>query len=990
MSELATTYVRLRPRTTGFKSEAETQLKREKPGDVSVQVSADTRPADARLSLLKDRLDSLRLRTTEARVKLAGDDVALGKLAAIDAAMIRLDRARANPKIDLEGVAKAEAQVATLNAQLDRLGARRGGGGGDGGGILNRLAAAGQGGFFGGRGIAIGALGSAAVPLGIAGLGAGASLLTPTVAGTIGGGLFAATTKSALTRVDKVQTQLDAINKRIALTSPTTTTGRAASSAQLSAAQQRLASAQVSGNLSSILAAQQSLSALQGKGATTKPNKAYEKLIQQRQALLNQLTPAEKAAAANTDKLSDAWVHFQRQLAPQSFKAVATGTDILTKGLKLALPLTKATGDEIDHLFKRADKALSDPFWRHFFNDFLAKEAPRAVDALGTSIGNIVTGFAHLSEGWAPLGHGLETDLVNITNRFNEWTQGQGPGAFVALVKRDGPVVAHAIQGIASGLVGIGKGLEPIGRVELQALTPVLDFIGKLGKQDPAVITAVGVAYLGIAGGLKAIAAVKGLGSLGGIAGRAGGKGVLGGILSRAGAQGSTPANPLYVFVVDKSPLPHGRPPGAPILTRVGDAVKRYGPGLLSDVALPIAVTGIALETTSPHNVLPGATVQAANQNPAVMAKYRQLLAQAESQSPVPLDSLRRNQLLAQAIADVGSAAKTATPQVHEATLQIGALNKVEALNPQLAKNLRQENVIVGKSFHDLAASAFGAGEQAGTNLGLGLIAGLQAQMPHATVAGKLLVSSTAKHLRLDLGADWNSQGSVVPKVAKHAHDAGATVSAAYTGGLASGISSGGATVTTAADRILAQITARAQTLIANVKASQASITSSLLAQTGFAGFSPQTNAAGLAVAPTVAGLLQGLRRQDKGLVTLRTRLHREERLGLSGAAEQQILGLGLAQGGAYAASLSGASRSQLRSISALLGDVHGAAVATARQVTGDVYGPQITSLLDRIATSSAANPGIKKQLETISQRLDALAAEVRGAQHKAASRASH
>lgn len=473
---------------------------------------------------------------------------ALAKILDMRARLDRLSADRVTPRIDLDGFTEAEARVTILQRQLDHLDRTLSGSGGRGG-ILGRLASFGQGGFFGGMGLLGVAGGAAALPLGVGALGLGASFLTPAVAGTAGLGLFGATAGATMKRIEQDRKQLEQLNARIAATPATRPAGSpqqiAAAQARLNAAQQRLALARASDTSTpasvasaqaAVVSAQSSLSSAQGGGA----NPEHDKLLAQRQSLLEKMTPAERAAAKGVDQLENSWKHFQRALEPQTFRLVTTGTDILRKGMHDLLPMTRAVGDEVDDLAKRADKALSEPFWQHFFGDFLTREAPRAVDSLGTTIGNVVDGFAHLAERWAPLGHDLEDTLDGLSGRFDRWTQGGGPQRFLDLVERDGPVAADALSALGSGLKGLAEGFEPIGRVELQALTPVLNFIGELGDQHPEVITALGVAYLGVAGGLKAIAAVNGLagiaGALRGIGGaRVGRGGVSGGILGGLG-----------------------------------------------------------------------------------------------------------------------------------------------------------------------------------------------------------------------------------------------------------------------------------------------------------------------------------------------------------------------------------------------------------------------------------------------------------------------
>ena len=373
---------------------------------VTPKLTVDNAQGLVKLVDFQEKLDRLRGKVATARADV-DSDAAKAKLDALDIQLRKVGAITAKPKVTVEGVERANIQLDALELKLRALGAttaRPSVTGGGGGGLFGNGGLFGKGGFFRPKGALLNAgifLGPAAVPLGAAALGAGASFLTPTVAGVAGLGLFGAASKSAVTRVDAVQKKLDALNTKIAQTpQTTTTTTKAASPAQIQAAQMRLDAAQANlASLSargrsttsaqaSVVSAQASLAALQGRGGTTTTaNKEYEKLVKQRQALLKTLTPAEREAAEGVDRLEKTWVKFQRALEPQTFKALASGTDIATKGLNLMLPATKAVGKEVDTLAADADAALGKPFWKDFFGRFLTQEAPRAVDTLGRCSG---------------------------------------------------------------------------------------------------------------------------------------------------------------------------------------------------------------------------------------------------------------------------------------------------------------------------------------------------------------------------------------------------------------------------------------------------------------------------------------------------------------------------------------------------------------------------------------------------------------------------
>lgn len=949
MSELASFFVRIRPDTRFFKQEAEAGIRAGKPDDVAVGVSADTTSADDKLRTFSGRLDALRLKTATVGIDL-NDRGAVGKLAALDAAIDRLDRLRANPKVDVDGIARAEAEVESLNLQLDRLDGRRvTAGSGGRGGLFNRLAGYGSsGGFFspgGFAGLALG-LAPAAVPAGVGALGLGASFLTPGVAGTAGLGLFGAATAGAYKRVSKVEDQLDTLNKRIAVTPQTTSTTTGAASAsqikaatlRLDAARQRLAVAEVNpassiASLTSaragVLSAQSSLASLQARGGTTtKPNAEYDKLVKQRKQLLDSLSPAERKAAEETDKLEKVWTHFQQALEPESFKLLATGLDIVTKALRDAEPMTKAVGDDIDSLAKRADDALSQPFWKNFFGDFLTVEAPRAVDALGTTVGNVVTGIAHLSEVWTPLGHSLETEMVSISSRFDQWTQGSGPVRFMQIVERDGPVAAKAVESLAHALVGIANGVEPIGRIELQALTPVLNFIGDLGKQDPAVITALGIAYLTVAGGLKAIAAANSVKKTLDNA-KLGLSDLRRGALLTAGAIGA--------FEI-------GRHSTSATEATLGGALSGLAAGFLA---------------FGPEGAVVGAFAGGVLSLGSWIAKAR-----GEVQSfTADVDALASS--LTNAVqADKGLLGKNVKQQVQ----QLLSTNPEFSSQPgKFGLSLLQTMAKYGVTIDDLISRAQGgypadyarmisaakaSGNETLINQATDLIFAIQQALRNANalnaVSGGIGGGGSSKKFG---GAPGSSTGGGGGAATVNLGSQGVSGGVDYSTGVAAGIVASIPKVEQAVATLGERANAKLKSLQQQEQSMAKSIADSLLGTVGLAnlGSTPDSLGGTGGIPGSVAGIITGLRGQETSLRQFRHRLHVLRQRGLSVREARTIVGLGLQQGGALEQTLLAGTPKELRQISHLDAQLRRQAHQTGQSIAHDIFGGQIKGLKEAL-----------------------------------------
>jgi hypothetical protein len=533
-------------------TDVDTLLRKVASTKATATVAVEHGQAIRKLIDTSDRLDRLRAQVATARVD-ADTDAARRRLDALDVQLRRIGLITSRPRVTVDGVERANLQLDSLALRLSTINAAGGGSGGRGGGVgaagggwLSRFARSG-GPNPGWLGLTAGAV----LPLlpGATGLaaGAGASLLTPTVAGLIGLGGFGLAAKSS---VKTVETDVKKLNTLVG----------------------------------------------QYNAATTDKQRAA--VLAKEQLLWKSLDPAQRQAVKNVQALDAMWAGFQKRLEPQTFGAVAAAGRLGRTGLGLLYPSAAAAGTSVIGLEQSTNRKLQSPFSRYLARDVLPGETQRAIQAGGVALQNTLAGLAHTLVAFSPLGADLEQWLDRTSARFEKWSEGSGPSKFVYWVEREGPPAAKALGGLAHSLEGLGNGFAPIARLELAALTPALNFLGDLGKAHPEVITAVGVGLLSVAGGLKAVALAKGaagvlskIPGLGG--GGGGGGGIVGRVLGGAAAPGSSPAHPAYVIVLDKAGVPG--PPGAGTPREGGRAGGRLGTlGRMVAQAAPFAVVAPA------------------------------------------------------------------------------------------------------------------------------------------------------------------------------------------------------------------------------------------------------------------------------------------------------------------------------------------------------------------------------------------------------------
>ena len=121
--EIARAVIRIVASDLGFREDVRAKVDAAVPDRKSVRIDADTVEARQNVDGLRARLDELSTRVATARANVDDRD-ARAKVLAINAQLLRLGERVANPKIDLRGVAEAEAQLAALRREHDAASAR--------------------------------------------------------------------------------------------------------------------------------------------------------------------------------------------------------------------------------------------------------------------------------------------------------------------------------------------------------------------------------------------------------------------------------------------------------------------------------------------------------------------------------------------------------------------------------------------------------------------------------------------------------------------------------------------------------------------------------------------------------------------------------------------------------------------------------------------------------------------------------------------------
>lgn len=173
------------------------------------------------------------------------------------------------------------------------------------------------------------------------------------------------------------------------------------------------------------------------------------------------------------DRAKDAWHSFLDATGKSSFGLGAKFLDLFTKLLPKLVPLARgaarAVGTLLDDFGHFIDSKAGKGFLR-----WLKKEAPDAIITIGRAIGNIAIGLGGLIGALAQ----NDTGFLNLTRRFADFGKHAGKNStvqgFFEYAKKNGPIVATALAGIAGVFVTMLKTVAPVGSVVLATIGVIL------------------------------------------------------------------------------------------------------------------------------------------------------------------------------------------------------------------------------------------------------------------------------------------------------------------------------------------------------------------------------------------------------------------------------------------------------------------------------------------------------------------------------------
>lgn len=234
-------------------------------------------------------------------------------------------------------------------------------------------------------------------------------------------------------------------------------------------------------------------------------------------AAMAALGPEAQKFVSSFQEIRPALMDVRDAAAAGWFPGLTEALGELESGSGRVADIMYAIGEAGGQLVAEGAEALNGPQWVEFM-EFVQATAPAALDTLGRTIGNVVTGLAELWMAFDPLNQSFTDSLLDASRSFADWSENlsstEGFRDFVDYLRTNGPRVADALGSIATAAVDLVQAFAPLGGPVLSGIAALADAISAIanspiGPPLAALVTAMSAIRLaGAAGsGLSTFAA---------------------------------------------------------------------------------------------------------------------------------------------------------------------------------------------------------------------------------------------------------------------------------------------------------------------------------------------------------------------------------------------------------------------------------------------------------------------------------------------------
>lgn len=196
---------------------------------------------------------------------------------------------------------------------------------------------------------------------------------------------------------------------------------------------------------------------------------------------------AGRQFALYLDSIGPQLQSLQRAARSGLLPGAAEGIDELLTSLPEVRKYVRDVSTILGGLAADAGADLVGPDWQPFFS-FIREDGLRLLDELGRSTGNVAQGLGNMLAGFAPVTEDFSAGLLDATERFADWSTTLDKNAsfqkFLDYIEEAGPKAIDLLSSLGDATANIATAAAPIGDLQLDALTGVIDAFATLAGSD--------------------------------------------------------------------------------------------------------------------------------------------------------------------------------------------------------------------------------------------------------------------------------------------------------------------------------------------------------------------------------------------------------------------------------------------------------------------------------------------------------------------------
>lgn len=225
--------------------------------------------------------------------------------------------------------------------------------------------------------------------------------------------------------------------------------------------------------------------------ALEKMNKAHldptkENLAEAEKAM-KRLAPAARDFVRQIDSMRGLGASLRDAGAQSLFPGLTEALETLESRGPDAERVLRAINDTVGEIAAEGAASLASERWDDFFT-MLVTEGPPTLDKTADALGNVVHGLSEVFEAMAPLNQDGLDWLVDLTEGFDEWSQGlknsTGFAEFTSYVRETGPEVVETVAAVSEALLDIAEAAAPLGGPALNAIEGVARAVSAIASSD--------------------------------------------------------------------------------------------------------------------------------------------------------------------------------------------------------------------------------------------------------------------------------------------------------------------------------------------------------------------------------------------------------------------------------------------------------------------------------------------------------------------------